>query len=210
MTEVKICGITTEPALEAAVKAGAHYLGFVFHPASPRFVAAEKARLLTNKTPSNLVNVGLFVDPKLSDIEKILESADLDMIQLHGSETPQQVQQIRGAFGLPVMKAIRVAARTDLEPVLTYEKVSDWLLFDAHSDKAPGGTGETFDWSLLQDLRLLKPWMLAGGLNAANVGQALDVLSPRAVDVSSGVEDEPGVKNPQKIKEFIAAAQQRR
>lgn len=205
MTKVKICGIATAEGLDAAVAAGAAFIGFVFHPASPRCVTPEQARVLSNKTPSNLTNVGLFVNPKPADIEKALAAADLDMIQLHGEESLRDVQAIRGQFGLPVMKAIRVGGKDDLAQVPAYEKVSDWLLFDAKADGAPGGTGKSFDWALLQDMRLLKPWMLAGGLNTANVGQALTTLAPRAVDVSSGVEDAPGVKNPSKIKEFIEA-----
>ncbi len=200
---VKICGITSGDALDAAVAAGAQFVGFVFHPASPRCVSLEQAHTLSNKTPSNLMNVGLFVDPRPADIQKALEAADLDMIQLHGDESLRDIQIIRGQFGLPVMKAIRVGSKEDLDPVHSYEKICDWLLFDAKSDSAQGGAGKSFDWSLLKDLRLIKPWVLAGGLTAANVAQALSILKPKAVDVSSGVEDSPGVKNPQKIKDFI-------
>lgn len=207
MTQVKICGITTEEALDAAVTAGAGFIGFVFYPGSPRCVSPEQARVLSNRTPSTLVNVGLFVDPKPADIERALAAADLDMIQLHGSETPRDVQNIRGRFGLQVMKAIRIAAKEDLEAVSSYEKVSDWLLFDTKTGEAPGGTGKNFDWSLLRDLRLSKPWMLAGGLNAANVANALSLLRPDAVDVSSGVEEAPGVKSRDKILQFVQAAQ---
>lgn len=205
MTDVKICGITTSEALDAAVKAGARYLGFVFYPGSPRFIDDAKAKILTNKTPSNLTNVGLFVDPRPSDIEKTLGSADLDMIQLHGSESPQLIQTIRGEFGLPVMKAIRIGGEDDLAQIASYEKVCDWLLFDTRVDSVQGGTGQSFDWTLLQDIALFKPWMLAGGLSAENVDEALSVLKPGAVDVSSGVEDAPGAKNPDKIGSFIAA-----
>ncbi len=203
MTGIKICGINTAEALEAAVDAGAEYLGFVFHPSSPRAIDAETARYLTNKTPTTVMNIGLFVDPSPAEITKILECADLDMLQLHGNETPEQVQAIRSQCGLPVMKAIRVSSKADLEYVPAYEKVCDWLLFDTKSDKAMGGSGESFDWNLLSGMFFLKPWMLAGGLNADNVTQALAALSPKAVDVSSGVEDAPGVKSPAKIKNFI-------
>ncbi|MCB9990305.1 MAG: phosphoribosylanthranilate isomerase [Rhodospirillales bacterium] len=209
MTEVKICGITTPDALDCAVKEGAHYLGFVFHPGSPRAIDPEKARILTNKTPSNLVNVGLFVNPSLTDIETVLAAADLDMIQLHGDETLQQIQAIRGQCGLPVIKAIRVAEKADLAPVLSFEKVCDLLLFDAKVPGTAGGTGQRFDWTLLKDLRLFKPWMLAGGLTAENVGDALSTLNPPVVDVSSGVEDAPGIKNPDKIRQFIEAVKKK-
>lgn len=207
---VKICGITRAQDLEAAVTAGASHIGFVFYEGSPRSIDLETAKTLSNKTPSTLTNVGLFVDPKLQQIEDVLAHADLDMLQLHGNETPQQIQKIRGQFGLPVMKAVRVATKEDLEQVYSYEKICDWLLFDTKSDNAQGGTGKRFDWSLLEGLTLLKPWMLAGGLNTANIGQALTLLKPHAVDVSSGVEDAPGVKNADKIKEFVAAVQQTR
>lgn len=206
MTGVKICGITSEAALDAAISAGADYLGFVFYKDSPRHINYEKARVLTNQTPSNLKNVGLFVNPGLTEIEKALEAADLDMIQLHGNESLQQIQAIKGQFGLPVMKAIRVGGREDLAQLASYEKVCDWLLFDAKSDKAQGGSGQAFEWSLLKDLRLFKPWMLAGGLSVENVAEAIGLLRPKAVDVSSGVEDAPGIKNPAKIKIFIETA----
>ncbi len=202
-TDVKICGITTEDALTSAMISGAKFIGFVFYPGSPRYIEAEQAKILSNKTPTTIMNVGLFVDPKPTDIEKVLTTANLNMIQLHGNETSQQIQTIKNTFGLPVIKAIRIAERTDLEQIEAYEKVSDWLLFDTKSPQAQGGTGESFDWSLLKDLQLTKPWMLAGGLNSNNIRQALSVLKPHAVDVSSGIEDKPGFKNPNKIKEFI-------
>ena len=206
---VKICGITDEKALEAAINAGAAFIGLVFHAASPRHLKVEQAATLAEKAGKNVQKVGLFVDPEAETLQKIRRHVALDMIQLHGAEMPQKVQQIRIASGLPVIKAIRIAGAQDLQHIALYEQVADWLLFDAKSSKGQGGTGETFDWNLLAGLSLSTPWMLAGGLDKGNIGQALDILQPDAVDISSGVEDAPGIKNPAKIKEFIEAVRQK-
>ena len=205
---IKICGITDDTALHAAVSAGAHYLGFVFVPDSPRYLRQDQAQTLSNKTPSNLINVGLFANATTGFIEDVLDAADLDMIQLHGEETPQQVRSIKGQFGLPVIKAVRIATKEDLTDLHDYENAADWLLCDAKSSTARGGTGATFDWHLLHNITFTKPWMLAGGLYSGNIDAALKQLKPDAVDISSGVERAPGVKDPAKIKECIAAVRQ--
>lgn len=209
-TAVKICGITSETALTAASDAGATYIGLVFHPASPRAVTPARAAALAAAAPSTVITAGLFVDTPADEINAVLESVPLGMIQLHGNEPPEAVSALRTAAGLPVMKALRLGGPDDLDIVPAYEAVCDWLLFDTQSARGPGGTGETFDWSWLAGRAFARPWMLAGGLDAANIDAALSALTPDAVDVSSGVEDAPGVKSPQKIKDFIEAVQQNR
>ncbi|NBX66444.1 MAG: phosphoribosylanthranilate isomerase [Proteobacteria bacterium] len=233
MTDVKICGIKTNEALKAAVDAGARFAGFVFYQKSPRNIAPEKAAELVKQTP--LTTVGLFVDPDDETLSRILARVQLKMIQLHGSETPARVAAIKSQYGLPVMKALRIADKSDLHAVKDYEQTADWLLFDSktalsslrrqgsmekndeHSaygtmdsrlrgndmNTLPGGTGQAFDWTLLANFKSARPWMLAGGLNAENVASAVTKLRPDAVDVSSGVESAPGVKDPCKITAFL-------
>lgn len=203
MTQIKICGITDKQAMRAAVQAGADFIGLVFYPHSPRFISPEKAGDLAEKA-GGVTKVGLFVDPAMDEIAATLAAVPLDMIQLHGSETAGKVSEIKKQTGLPAIKALRLKTAADLKQIKTYEEVADWLLFDARSDSAPGGTGESFDWDLLRDFMPLRPWMLSGGLNTGNVGGALSILKPQAVDVSSGVESTRGIKDPGKIKEFIA------
>ncbi|MCF8495808.1 MAG: DUF559 domain-containing protein [Alphaproteobacteria bacterium] len=337
---IKICGIRDSEGLRAAVEAGADFVGFVFYPGSPRFVTVEQAAILSREESGSLKKVGLFVDPDLEELGNILARAPLDFIQLHGEETPAFISKIKEKFGIPVIKALRVAQAHDLDQAGAYEEVADWLLFDSkpyapppskrgeagrgivsnarilrktmtsaerllwtrisrrqvggfkfrrqhpvppyigdfvclerqliieldgsqHIEQEsydwkrteyleshgyrilrfwnkdvmentegvletildhlqnppplssplrkgggvmPGGTGQSFDWSLLAGRRFKKPWMLAGGLHAGNIAQALSVLMPDALDVSSGVESAPGVKDPEKIKAFVEAA----
>lgn len=204
MTDVKICGIKDPENLNAAINAGARYIGFVFYPPSPRHVSFDVAWNLARAVPTGMRSVGLFVDPDHDELEHIVSGIQLDVIQLHGSESPGKVQTIRDKFKMPVMKAIRVAEEKDLDDVAGYEAVADWLLFDAKvPDDLPGGTGHSFDWAILKDRTFSKPWMLGGGLTPENVGDALSILSPDAVDVSSGVESSRGQKDPTKIKTFI-------
>lgn len=226
MTAVKICGVTGPENLSAAAGAGARFVGFVFYPPSPRALSFDIAWTLAQKVPTGLRSVGLFVDPDDDMIRRITGGIPLDMIQLHGDESPGRVAEIKAATHMPVIKAVRIAGPEDLQIVAGYEAVADWLLFDSSSPppnppptggreedaKAsegegaqPGGTGQTFDWSLLEGRTFKKPWMLAGGLTAENVGKALKTLRPDAVDVSSGVEKSRGVKDPAKIKAFIEA-----
>lgn len=206
MSDVKICGITTKDALEAAVEAGTRHIGFVFYEESPRNIDPNSAAELIAALPKSVRSVGVFVDPTDKQLEKVLEHARVHMIQLHGNETPERVMEIKEATGLPVMKAIRVATKYDMEGVEDYEATADWLLFDSKPADAdlPGGTGQAFDWSVLKGRSFKVPWMLSGGLTHENVGEAIALLNPKVVDVSSGVEDAPGEKNPDKIKEFIS------
>ncbi len=202
MTQVKICGIKDKKNLNAAIKSGADFIGFVFYPPSPRYIEPETALILAEKLPKNVSSVALFVNP--TD-EELLSIKGLNMIQLHGDETPQRVTEIKAITGCRIIKAFRIGMPDDLKQVTAYEACADWLLFDARPQKSdlPGGTGESFDWALLKDLRFKKPWMLSGGLTSENVKDALSQLSPDAVDISSGVEKKRGQKDESKIQQFI-------
>lgn len=208
--QAKICGLKDTTAVAAAVKGGAAYIGMVFFAASPRNVTPAQAATLTKDVPSSVKIVGLFVDPEDELITSVLGQVKLDMIQLHGSETPQRVSEIKQRFSTPVMKAIKIAEKDDLQAIKAYESVADMLLFDAKAPKnmknaLPGGNGLVFDWRMLTDLSLSLPWMLAGGLDAENVGQAVTISGASCVDTSSGVEIKPGVKDPVAISRFLRA-----
>lgn len=204
-TKVKICGITTPDAMTASLEAGADFVGLVFHPASPRHVEIEVARYLSGYVPQTVTVTGLFVDPSDDILCQTLENVRIDLIQLHGAESPARAADIRGKFGRPVMKALPVSNRDDLKAADLYAAV-DWLLFDAQgTDAMPGGNGLPFDWTLLKDFQSPLPWMLAGGLTPQNVAEAVTTLNPPAVDVSSGVEASRGVKDAAKIRAFLKA-----
>lgn len=206
MTGVKICGLRDLDTARAAMNAGADFIGLVFYPPSPRHVDTSMAWTIAREVPPDVKIVGLFVNPSDREITKILSQVRIDMIQLHGDETPMRILEIKAGYNKPVMKAIRVGNEDDLRDVGKFEKIADWLLFDSKHEQAHGGTGQSFNWSLLKDKVFTKPWMLAGGLNASNVRQALAVVKPDALDVSSGVESSPGVKDPDKIRAFIEMA----
>lgn len=206
-TRVKICGIKTQSALQSCISHGADFIGFVFYPRSPRAIDVETLKTLSAQTPASIQKVGLFVD---ADDQLIKDTAPyIDILQLHGDETPERCAEIKSLSGKAIMKAIPIKSAHDLTQIRTYEPLCDWLLFDAKpSDKAdalPGGNGLSFDWSLLNDLNTTKPWMLAGGLDAENVDAAIKLVHPYAVDVSSGVESSLGHKDDEKIKQFISA-----
>ena len=207
--DVKICGLSDEAALAAAVEGGAAMAGFVFFPPSPRYVTPERAGELTKGVPEGVIAVGLVVDADDALLSEIVEKAGLGMLQLHGKETPERVLEIRERFDLPVMKVLPVAEAEDLSAIKEYEFVAERLMFDAKppvgADR-PGGNARPFDWSLLSRVHCKQAWMLAGGLTAENVGEAVKISGARAVDVSSGVEDAPGWKNVEKIRTFLAAA----
>ena len=210
-TDVKICGITNPAAMTTAVEGGARFTGLVFYPPSPRHVDTEIASYLAGFVPENVQVVGLFVDPSDNDLAQVLDSVRIDMIQLHGTESPEQVAAIRDRFQLPVMKAVPVSSVEDLKTVPEYESVADWILFDAKTEgENPGGNGLPFDWTILNSFHSTRLWMLAGGLTPDNVQAALDVLSPAAVDVSSGVESAPGKKDPEKIRAFLKAVRDKK
>ncbi|MBI2254524.1 MAG: phosphoribosylanthranilate isomerase [Proteobacteria bacterium] len=206
--DVKICGLKTPAAVGASVEGGAVMLGFNFYPKSSRCVTPALAGALGQLVPAQVVKVGLVVDADDETIAAILAEAALDMLQLHGHETPERTADVKARFKLPVMKVISVSDAADIAGARNYEKVADRLLFDAKppktmKDALPGGNALSFDWSLLKGQSFEKPWMLAGGLHAGNVAEAVRRTGARAVDLSSGVEDRPGEKSVSKIKEFL-------
>jgi phosphoribosylanthranilate isomerase len=206
---VKICGLRTPEALDVALEAGADLVGFVFFAPSPRHLGPEGARLLGERVKGRAGKVALTVDANDEALLGIVEALKPDMLQLHGKETPNRVVQVRTRFGLPVMKALPIAERADLSPIREYALVADRLLFDARPPKEatrPGGLGRRFDWMLLAGVNPGVPYMLSGGLDAGNVAEALRITRAPGVDVSSGVESAPGVKDANKIREFIRAA----
>ncbi len=206
---VKICGIRSSADLAAVVAARAAYVGLNFFPKSPRFVTLDEARTLALAAPVGLCKVALVVDADDATLDRIVEAMPLDMLQLHGKESPDRVAEVKARYGLPVMKAVGVADEGDLAAVLDYSLVADQILVDAKAPKdaaLPGGNGLPFDWRLVAQRRWLRPWMLAGGLTAENVAEAIRLTNARQVDVSSGVESAPGVKDPAKIAAFAAAA----
>lgn len=205
--QTKICGIKTPEALNAAIEGGARFIGFVFYPPSPRHVAIDTAKELSLMLPTGVRSVALFVDPSDEELEHVLGHVPIDMIQLHADESPSRVAEIKEKFALPVIKAFPVRDAEDIRCADAYMDVADWLLFDAKSvePNMHGGTGQSFDWNLLKGKTFSKPWMLSGGLTPENVGDALGVLSPNAVDVSSGVEVTRGVKDDVKIRAFLTA-----
>lgn len=210
MAQVKICGITRPGDLSAVARAGARYAGFVFFPKSPRHLAVGTAAALALDAPLGVARVGLFVNPDDAALDAVLEHVPLDIVQLHGSETPARVAEVKARTGLPVMKAVGIAAPADLDALWDYGLVADLLLVDAKAPAdatLPGGNGLAFDWRLLAGRRMLKPWMLAGGLTPANVAEAVRLTGAPMVDVSSGVESAPGMKDPALIRDFVAAAQ---
>jgi phosphoribosylanthranilate isomerase len=205
-TKVKICGLKTPETMTAALENGADFVGLVFHPASPRHLEIEVAAYLAGYVPDSVKVCGLFVDPPDDVLTRTLENVRIDIIQLHGRESPERTDEIRRGYRKPVMKALSLSGHSDRAAVDRYQ-AADWLLLDAQGTaEMPGGTGRVFDWSILDGFERAGPWMLAGGLTPENVGQAISLLRPDAVDVSSGVESARGVKDPDKIRAFLRAA----
>lgn len=205
---VKICGLTTPEAVAAAAEGGAAYVGFVFFPRSPRNIGIEQARELALEVRPGIAKVALTVDADDALIDSINSRVPLDMFQLHGHETPERVAEIRRLTGLPVMKVIGIADADDLAEIDRYSEVADQLLIETKPPKdasRPGGLGVPFDWRLIANRRWALPWMLAGGLTPENVGEAIALTGARQVDVSSGVESAPGVKDLTKIRAFLSA-----
>lgn len=208
--DAKICGLNDATAMRTAVSAGARYVGLVFYPPSPRALGPDEAAELAALVPENVTKVGLFVDPDDTLIDTVLAKAPLDMLQLHGSESPKRCAELRTRTGLPVMKAIKVADADDIASAHDYLGSVDWLMFDAKAPKdmkgaLPGGNALSFDWTLLSGQTWPVPWMLAGGINPGNVVAAVEASGATIVDVSSGVESEPGHKDPAKIEAFLEA-----
>jgi len=208
--DVKICGITTPEMAEVAAASGASHIGFMFFPRSPRNLPLADAAVLSPTIPESLIRVGVFVNPDDALLETAIEAMYLDVVQLHGTETVARVDAVKEKFGLQVIKAIPVATRGDVEASFVYIGHSDCVLFDAKPpkdqvDALPGGTGLSFDWTLLSGLPPEMTWALSGGLSPDNVAEAIQRTQCQFVDVSSGVETQPGVKNATKIKAFMAA-----
>ena len=206
----KICGLNTPASVKTAVDNGAAYVGAVFYPKSPRSVTPQQAADLFGDLPAAVKLVGLFVDPDDNLLRTVVDHVKLDLIQLHGSEPPERVAHIRKTYGIPVMKALAIETPDDLSRAKAYETVSDMLLFDAKAPKSmkdalPGGNGLSFDWTMLATEQFTTPWMLAGGLTADNVQEAVRISGATSVDTSSGVESKPGEKDPAAIVRFLKA-----
>lgn len=206
---IKICGINSALALDAALEAGADVVGFVFFEKSPRHVTLAQAHEYADLNDGRAEKIALSVDADDETHAAIIAALQPDVLQLHGRETPERVAEVRSRFGLPVMKAIGIASRDDLSLIADYASVADRLLFDAKPPKdatRPGGLGVPFDWSLIAGLDVGRPFMLSGGLDPDNVATAIETVRPPGIDVSSGVESQPGVKDPDLIERFVAEA----
>ena len=206
----KICGINDPEAMRAAITGLASHVGLVFYPPSPRAVNPGEAMALSAVVPERVQKVGLFVDPEDDQIDKTLSVVKLDMLQLHGDETPDRVRDLKARTGKKVMKVIKVSEPEDLVRAEAYVRIADALMFDAKppkgmKDALPGGNAVSFDWRILSGRKWPLPWMLAGGLTKYNVETAVELSGARIVDTSSGVEDVPGHKNVDKITEFLRA-----
>ena len=207
---VKICGLTESADIPAALLAGARYVGFVFFKKSPRNLALRDAAFMAASVPEGICKVALTVNADNTFLDHLIDAVPLDMLQLHGAETPERVAEIQDRYGLPVMKAVGVADEGDLPALQEYLRVADQVLVDAKPPKGadlPGGNGLAFDWRLIAGRRWPVPWMLAGGLTPDNVAEAIALTGARQVDVSTGVESAPGVKDADLIRAFVQAAQ---
>lgn len=208
---VKICGLTSAGALAHAARAGAAFGGLVFYPPSPRSLTPEAAAAVAAAAPPGFTRVALTVDADDALIDAILAAVPVEMLQLHGRESPERVAALRARTGLAVMKAVGIRDAADLAAIEAYEAVADWILVDAKPPREgpgvlPGGNALTFDWRLVAGRRWRRPWMLAGGLTPENVAEAVRLTGAPVVDVSSGVESAPGVKDPAKVAAFVRAA----
>ncbi|MFT5343329.1 MAG: phosphoribosylanthranilate isomerase [Paracoccaceae bacterium] len=207
--QVKICGLKDTKSVTAVVAAGARYVGFVFFPKSPRNLTIPNAAALAVTVPAGICKVALCVNADNALLDQLTEAVPLDMLQLHGSESPERVAEVQQRYGLPVMKAVGVADEGDLALLDDYTRVANQILVDAKPPKnseLPGGNGLSFDWRLIAGRRWTVPWMLAGGLTAGNVAEAIRLTGARQVDVSSGVESAPGAKDLALISGFVTAA----
>ncbi len=210
MVAVKICGLTRAEAVDAARQGGAAYFGFVFYPPSPRHLDPASFARLRGRLPADAACVGVFVNPSDANIAEVLEAAPLALLQLHGSESPERLVALRERFGLPLIKALSVGEPGDLAKVEEYRSAADMLLFDARPPKRPGmlpgGNAVRFDWRILEGFTVDRPWILAGGLNLNNLAEAVRRTAAPIVDVSSGVERSPGIKDPDRIRALLERA----
>ncbi|MBZ9723949.1 phosphoribosylanthranilate isomerase [Mesorhizobium sp. B2-4-18] len=206
--DIKICGLKTDQAMAAALAGGASHVGFIFFPKSPRYVEPAEAGRLREAARGKALAIAVTVDARDAFLDEIVEKLQPDMLQLHGSETPERVAELKARHGLPVMKALPLSEAADLERIKPFVGIADRFLFDAKPPKGselPGGNGVAFDWRILAGLDAGIDYMLSGGLNAANIGDALRLANPPAIDISSGVESAPGVKDPALIEQFFRA-----
>ena len=208
---VKICGLNSPAAVRAAVTGGARFVGFIFYPPSPRNLTPEEAAPLASSVAPGITRVGVFVDPDDAMLAATIAKVPLEMLQFHGSETPQRLAAIKDRYRVKVMKAIKVASELDLQAARDYFAVADWLMFDAkappeRTGALPGGNALAFDWELLRQRNWPLPWILSGGLTVENLAEATKISRAEIVDVSSGVERRPGEKDPEKIRAFLARA----
>ncbi|TPL89478.1 phosphoribosylanthranilate isomerase [Mesorhizobium sp. B2-3-14] len=206
--DIKICGLKTDQAMAAALAGGASHVGFIFFPKSPRYVEPAEAGRLREAARGKALAIAVTVDARDAFLDEIVEKLQPDMLQLHGSETPERVAELKARHGLPVMKALPLSEAADLERLKPFVGIADRFLFDAKPPKGselPGGNGVAFDWRILAGLDAGIDYMLSGGLNAANIGDALRLANPPAIDISSGVESAPGVKDPALIEQFFQA-----
>lgn len=206
----KICGLSTPETLAAAIAGGASHIGFVFFPPSPRHIGFDRAAGLSAQVPGHVARVGVFVDPDDALLDAAIEAGRLDVIQLH-KVAPERAAAVKARTGRETWAALAVKTRTDLIPAAGFRGAADRLLYDAKAPegaKVPGGTGLRFDWKLLEGFAHPLPWVLSGGLDAGNVGEAITTTGARLVDVSSGIEREPGVKDVDKIAAFLKAVAQ--
>jgi phosphoribosylanthranilate isomerase len=204
---IKICGLTTPEAADATIRAGAAFGGLMFFARSPRFLQREQAKALAARLRGRVRIVAVFADASDAEIAEAVDATDPDLLQLHGGETPARVSELRTRFTRPIIKALAVSDRADLEKARAYD-AADFFLFDARAPAGatrPGGLGAAFDWTIMSSLSTRRPWLLAGGLTVENVGRAIAMSGAQMVDVSSGVEDKPGHKSPEKIAAFAAA-----
>lgn len=207
--KIKFCGLTESADIAAAVLARAAYVGFVFYPRSARNVAIDAAAFMAASVPAGIRRVALTVDAGDALLDELTSEVPLDMLQLHGAEPPGRVAAVRARYGLPVMKAVGISDASDLARIDAYSDVADQILVDAKpapNAALPGGNGVAFDWRLLRDREWRTPWMLAGGLHAGNIAEAVRLTGARQVDVSSGIEARPGLKDGAKMREFAVAA----
>lgn len=205
-TRIKVCGITSAEDALFAADAGADALGFIFHPKSPRYIEPEAARLIIDQLPPFVDVVGVFVDKKRVEVEEIIQYCRLNYVQLHGEESPKYAERLfRFASPCEIVKAFRVGDEADPEIFKPYVPFVRAFLLDTYEKDMPGGTGKTFNWSVIEGLDVIRPVILAGGLNPQNISEALQAVQPSCVDVNSGVEESPGVKDHQLIRDFIQA-----
>lgn len=204
--KTKICGLRTKEAVDTSLAYGASYLGFVFYSPSPRNISPEDAAAICKHVPSTVKRVAVTVSMSNSELEALLKAFTPDYLQLHGNESPERVKEVQLQYSIPIIKAISVSSAEDITLAARYEKYTDMLLFDAKPPKdavLPGGNGVSFDWNLLKDAKMTRPWFLSGGLSCQNIAQALKNSGATMVDVSSGIESSPGVKDIARIKEFL-------